>query len=177
MYTTAALETDLTKAGGQLASNIIIASTLQGRAHAVLGNTAAAAAALEHAVAVAQRSGWCLLEIFALRDLQLCVLEPTGHADHGSCRLGASLRQCCGVSVAASALPSSVLKGIGMNADELLGLPPPDEGYEILFPQSQQEEEAAAAAAGADGGGSSAQQAQASSSSSSSSSSSLRVEY
>ena len=94
MYTTAALETDLTKAGGQLASSIIIASTLQGRAHAVLGNTAAAAAALEHAVAVAQRSGWCLLEIFALRDLQLCVLEPTGHADHGSRRLGASLRQC-----------------------------------------------------------------------------------
>lgn len=121
-YTAAGLSTDLTKAGTMLPSNRAYLQSLSGRAYAALGRTTEAIVALESAASEANRSGFWLLEAYALRDLQLSVLEPTGHVersqDNTRRRLGAVLRRLTGRGI------NAVLNG--MDSKELMALPPPD---------------------------------------------------
>jgi hypothetical protein len=130
LYTAAALETDHTKAGTQLPSDRINAYLIQGRAFAALGLIGKAAAAFESAAGDAHRYGFFLWEVFALRDLKLLVLDDMGHSEHGSRRLGASLRQLTG--------PASMLSPMlkGLDAPELMALPPPDRAYRVVFEEA-----------------------------------------
>eukprot|EP01045_Picozoa_sp_COSAG04_P023187 COSAG04_NODE_2718_length_3687_cov_4.212375_1_plen_857_part_10 len=135
VYTAAGLETDPTKAGTELPSNRVLLQSLAGRAYVALGRTAEAATAFEAAAEEGHRTGFWLLEAYALRDLQLSVLEPLGHGGHGRRRLGAALRQLKGP---ASAL-TAVLKGL--NAAELMALPDPDPGYKVVLVEDDEDGE------------------------------------
>ena len=134
VYTTAALETDLTKAGTQLPSDRTHAYSMRGRAHAALGHTAEAAAAFESAAEEAHRYGYFLWEVFALRDLKLLVLDGMDHSEHGSRRLGAALRMLKGP---ASTL-SPMLKGYD-DAAQLMALPPPDSACVVVYEEESAE--------------------------------------
>jgi len=91
-YASAALETDLTKAGTHNPSDRIIACLILGRAHVALGHIAKGAAAFESAATQAHRYGYYLWECFALRDLKSLILDQKlGHSNdsdivHGSRR-------------------------------------------------------------------------------------------
>eukprot|EP01046_Picozoa_sp_COSAG06_P080839 COSAG06_NODE_28074_length_581_cov_0.850622_1_plen_193_part_11 len=134
-YASAALETDLTKAGTHNPSDRIIACLILGRAHVALRHIAKGAAAFESAAAQAHRYGYYLWECFALRDLKTLILDQKlGHSNdsdivHGSRRLGAALR-CLNIKGPATVL-SSMLKGC--DATQLMALPAPDEDYQIIY--------------------------------------------
>ena len=128
MYTAAALETDLTKAGTTLPTSRIHAYLMQGRAHVALGHVAEGAASFESAAEEAHRYGFFLWEVFALRDLKLLVLDEMGHGEHGSRRLGAAVR-ALKADRAGSLRP--MLKGL--DATELLSLPAPDTSYRVVY--------------------------------------------
>ena len=89
--------------------------------------TSEAASAFEAAAEEAHQYGLCLLEVFAIRDLKLCVLDAMGHAEHASRRLGAALRQLTGPAE----LLTPMLKGL--DAVELMSLPAPEAGYTVLY--------------------------------------------
>ena len=118
VYTAAALETDLTKAGTTLPTSRIHAYLMQGRAHVALGHVAEGAASFESAAEEAHRYGFFLWEVFALRDLKLLVLDEMGHGEHGSRRLGAAVR-------ALKADPAGSVRAMlkGLDATELVSLP------------------------------------------------------
>ena len=128
VYTAAALETDLTKAGTTLPTSRIHAYLMQGRAHVALGHVAEGAASFESAAEEAHRYGFFLWEVFALRDLKLLVLDEMGHGEHGSRRLGAAVR-------ALKADPAGSLGQMlkGLDAAELSSLPPPDTSYRVVY--------------------------------------------
>lgn len=123
-YCNAGLETDLSKAGTILPSNRVVLQCLSGRAYAALGRAAESTVAFESAASLAHRSGYSLLEVYALRDLQLSVLEPNGHAqqnhDNTRRRLGAALRTLVGT-------PRSLNPFLkGMDVEQLMAMPKPD---------------------------------------------------
>ena len=74
-----------------------------------------AEAACEEAVAVSQKHGMRLLEMFALRDLKKCVLDGDGRGEEGVRRLKAVLREMKGP-------PAELTKllGEGLDAEALL---------------------------------------------------------
>jgi len=134
-YATAALENDLAHCGAIAPSVRVFAHMLQGRSHAALGNTKAAADAFEAAVELAQKYELWLLQALALKDLKLLVFDGLGHRDHGSRRLGEVLRLLVG--------PAEVMTPLmdGLDAGELMRLPPPDAGYQVAFEQQEEEED------------------------------------
>ena len=87
VYADAALSTDLTRAGTTLPISRVLASGFRGRALAALGRSAEAGAVLDAAAQEAHRIGVWFYEAKALLDLKQLVLDPTGHAEHGSKRL------------------------------------------------------------------------------------------
>jgi hypothetical protein len=137
-YCDAALCTDVSKAGSLCATDQILAGSRQGRHLSALGRNADAALAFEAAADEARRFGWRLYEAFALRDLKLCVLDPQGHGEHGSQRLGAVLRLLKG--------PAEKLTPMlrGLDAAELMALPPPaaDASYKVPREQGTTSEQA-----------------------------------
>ena len=120
-YATAALENDLARCGTVAPHNRISGHLVQGRAQASLRHTQAAADAFEAAVQLADKHDLRLLQALALKDLKLCVLDPLGHSEHGSHRLGEALRLLVG--------PADMLTPLmdGLNVVELMGLPAPSE--------------------------------------------------
>jgi hypothetical protein len=124
VYTEAALEPEV-KAGSRLPNTLVIAHTLRGRAFAALGRRADAGRAFEAAVEQAHACGFWLLEAAALADLKLLVFDQLGHGDHAARRLGAALRRYSPTG------PPEKLTAIinGLNAAELMCLPPPDASY------------------------------------------------
>ena len=87
---------------------------------------------MESAAKDAHRCGLFLFEAFALRDLKLCVLDKMGHSKHASCRLGVALRLLTG--------PAELLTPMmkGLDAAELMALPPPEAGYEVVYSTDDQ---------------------------------------
>jgi hypothetical protein len=128
-YADATLSPDLKRAGTVLPIARVNAQSLRGRILASLGRTAEAGAALEAAAAEAHQYGIRLYEAYALRDLKLCVLDEMGAAEgeHGSRRLGVVLRLLKGPAERLT----EVLKGV--DAAELMALPPPDAGYSVVY--------------------------------------------
>eukprot|EP01051_Picozoa_sp_SAG22_P004184 SAG22_NODE_218_length_14885_cov_24.733699_5_plen_1447_part_00 len=119
-YATAATDPDLKRAGCRTCVTRTVGLLLQGRANAALGKMVEAARQLEAAAEEAHRRGLWLLEVFAIRDLKLCVLGETGRGDHDSRRLGAALRL---LTSPAELLTPLVM---GLDAAELVALDPPD---------------------------------------------------
>jgi hypothetical protein len=126
-YTEAALETDLTKAGGRSPVSRAYAHSMQGRAYAALGRTADAGLAFEAGAKEAGRHQLWLLEALALRDLKLLVLDELGHGEHAARRLGAVLRLLSGPLEAWAPL----LKGL--DAADLVRLRAPDPAYLVAY--------------------------------------------
>jgi tetratricopeptide (TPR) repeat protein len=126
-YIDAALSRDLRKAGTLLPISRMYSQILRGRILAALNRPADAGSALETAAAEARQYSVRLYEAFALRDLKLCVHDPMGHGDHASRRLGAALRLLKG--------PADKLTPLlhGLDATELMALPPPDASYLVVY--------------------------------------------
>jgi hypothetical protein len=126
-FADATLNNDLMH-GGTIALNTrISAHMVQGRAQAALGHMQAAADAFEAAVELADKYGLWFFQALALKDLKLCVLDPLGHAEHGSRRLGESLRLLVG--------PAEMLAPLmdGLDVAGLMALPPPSQDHHIEF--------------------------------------------
>ena len=122
-------DVDPVRGGDHKPSLHILGNCVKGRVQQQLGQTAEAAAAFEAAVAQGEKVGMPLLVAFALRDLKLFILDRTGHGEHGSKRLlGAVLR---GLKDPAEMF--TPLLG-GLDAAELVALPPPDATYTVTFP-------------------------------------------
>eukprot|EP01052_Picozoa_sp_SAG31_P034448 SAG31_NODE_4028_length_3651_cov_36.316160_3_plen_751_part_00 len=123
MYTEAAINPDLKKAGSQLPSTLIVAQTMRGKALAALKRRAEAEQAFEAAVQQANTHGLRLLELIALANLKVLALDQLAHKDHVDRRLGATLRLLEG--------PHEELTPLicGLDASELMRLPPPDANY------------------------------------------------
>jgi len=126
-YVDAALSTDLPRGGTQMPIARAVFTVLRGRVLAYLGRSAEAASVLEAAAEMARTVGARLYELYAVRDLKLLVLDPMGHGDHGSRRLGAILRQLKGPMDKLT----SLLKGL--DAGELMTLAPPDANYRVVY--------------------------------------------
>eukprot|EP01045_Picozoa_sp_COSAG04_P006491 COSAG04_NODE_320_length_16877_cov_26.485401_2_plen_419_part_00 len=135
-YIDAALSTDLKRAGTHLPLSRLVASILRGRVLAALGRTADAGNALEAAAKEAHRLGVRFYEAQALMELKLLVLDPMGHGDHGSRRLGAVLRRL----QSPAEMLTPLLKGL--DAAELVALPPPEAGYTVAYGSGESEEAA-----------------------------------
>ena len=91
------------------------ANALHGRALAALGRMEEAEAAFEAAVAVSHRHGLWLLEMQALGDLKLHVLDKDRRGDEGTRRLKAVLQRMKG-----PAAELTKLLGEGLDAEEIL---------------------------------------------------------
>ena len=63
-----------------------------------MGKTQAAEEALESALKAVAGLGYFLLEVLALRDLKVCVLDKDGRAEEGTTRLKASVLQLLGAT-------------------------------------------------------------------------------
>ena len=128
-YVDAALSTDLPRGGTQMPTSRVVFSILRGRALVSLGRVTEAANVLEAAAEMAQQLGARLYELHALRDLKLLVLDDLGHGEHASRRLGAVLRLLKG--------PADKLTPMlkGLDAGELMALPPPDldASYRVVY--------------------------------------------
>jgi hypothetical protein len=122
LYTTAALEADIAKAGTRMPSSRILAGLMQGRAFAALGRMPEAAAAFEPAAKLGDRYGYYLWAAFALRDLKLLVLDEMGHGDHASRRLSTAVRKM-----------NTRLKLKGCEGMNLEALPAPDPEYVVTY--------------------------------------------
>lgn len=96
-----------------------LALCMQGRAQAALGQVTDAATSIECAVAEARRSQLPMLELLARRDLQSCVLDASGHGEHGARCLGSTLRRMAGPIESFSLILGEV------DVHELVGLPEP----------------------------------------------------
>lgn len=121
------LQPDHKRGGSRTPITRTIALSLEGRAHAALGQVSEAAQQLEAAAEHAHCYGLWLLEAFALRDLKLCVLDSMGHGEHGARRLGAVLRLLTGPAE----LLTPMLKGL--DAAKLMVLPEPDPEHEVVY--------------------------------------------
>ena len=101
--------------------------TVKARALVALGRKGEAGMVFEAAAEEAHRHGLFLFAAFALRDLKVLLLDEMGHGDHGSRRLGAALRQLIG--------PADLLTPLlgGLDAAELIRLPPPDASYTVVY--------------------------------------------
>ena len=86
----------LAKGGLLAALPRIIAHCVRGRVLAGKKQLEQATEAFEAAVKEAQTAGWRLLELFALRDLKLSVLDKNGQGDVGSARIGKVLKMLKG---------------------------------------------------------------------------------
>ena len=126
-YSLAAVDEDLTKAGSQLPGVIVLAHSMRGRAVAALGRPAEAGKAFELAISEAHTCGLWLYEAFALRDLKIDVLDSMGHGEHGARRLGEALRQLAGPASSWTRLMK------GLDAAELMSLPAPEAGYQVIY--------------------------------------------
>lgn len=129
-YIDAGLSTDIErKAGTTLPITRALFSILRGRVLAALGRQAEAGATLEAAAVELRRLGLWASEVIALFHLQLCVLNKLGqsHSEHGFRRLGAALRRLKG--------PAEKLNQLidGLDAAELMSLPPSDREYNIEY--------------------------------------------
>eukprot|EP01048_Picozoa_sp_COSAG05_P022491 COSAG05_NODE_4522_length_1480_cov_1.152064_1_plen_419_part_01 len=127
VYAEAARDRDHSKAGCQTPATRIIALALEGRAYAALGRLGDAARALDAAAEESHQHELWLLELFALRDLKLSVLDQMGHGEHGSRRLGVVIRLLTG--------PAKTLTPLlkGLDATELMSLPPPQPEYVVPY--------------------------------------------
>lgn len=94
----AATNTDVTKAGTCVASTQCEGFRCKGRCLAAMGKTQAAEEALESALKTVAGLGYFLLEVLALRDLKVCVLDKDGRAEEGTTRLKASVLQLLGAT-------------------------------------------------------------------------------
>jgi hypothetical protein len=88
-YAVAGLTPCFDKARTTLPFVRVLLQSIQARALAALGRKAEAGASFEGAAHEARRCGLFLFEAFALRDLKVCVLDETCHAEQASRRLGA----------------------------------------------------------------------------------------
>jgi hypothetical protein len=127
-WATAGMSTDMKKAGTSLPVSRVLLQSIQGRALAALGRSAEAGIVLEAAAEEAHKCGLYLYEAFALRDLKLLVLDGMGHGEHGSRRLGAVLRL---LKAASAATLAPMMKGL--DATQLLSLPPADANYRVVY--------------------------------------------
>ena len=93
------------------------AHALRGRVLAALGRADEAEAALEAAAATARAHGLRLLEMLALRDLKLHVLDPGGRGADGLRRLRAALQRMEGPAAELTMLLD------GLDAEEILRAP------------------------------------------------------
>jgi hypothetical protein len=128
LYCEATLETDFKKAGCRTPVTRTAALLIQGRTLAALGRVVEAAEVLEAASCEAQHYELWMVQVIALRDLKLCVLDTTmPHADHASRRLGEALRKL----TAPAELLSPMLRGL--DAAKLMSLGAPEAGYEVAY--------------------------------------------
>ena len=127
-YIDAGLSTDITRAGTQLPIARAVFTILRGRVLATAGRRVEAGAALEGAATASNGLGLWVTEALALLELKLCVLDPMGHSEHGSRRLGAALRKLKGPADKLNQL----LKG-GLDAAELMAMPLPDPSHTVVY--------------------------------------------
>ena len=125
-FAAAVRDLDPDRGGDSRPSSLTLGCCVRGRVMAQRGELRAAAAAFEEAVALSEKVGFWLLAVFALRDLKLCVLDATGHGDHGSRRLGAALRRLTGTADTLTPLLE------GLDAAELMSLAPPDACHRVI---------------------------------------------
>ena len=130
-FVTVIHEVDPVRGSDHKPSAHILGNCVKGRVLQQLGKTVEAAAAFEAAVAQGEKVGLLLLVAFALRDLKLFILDGMGHGEHGSKRLGAVLR--CLKDPAEMFTP---LLG-GLDAGELMSLPPPDVSYHVAYTKAE----------------------------------------
>eukprot|EP01048_Picozoa_sp_COSAG05_P005354 COSAG05_NODE_315_length_11604_cov_8.336375_4_plen_489_part_00 len=105
----------------------ILAHLVKGRILAQRGQTSAASTAFEAAAAQARALQLWLLEVLAVLDLKLFLLDDLGHGEHGARRLGAVLRLLQGPAE----LLTPMLKGL--DAAELMGLAEPEADYTVVY--------------------------------------------
>ena len=125
-YAVAGLMPDVEKSGTTIPLTRVLLMTLQANALAALGRKGEAGVIFEAAADEAHRAGFFLYEAFTLRDLKANVLDELGHGDWASRRVGAALRLLTGG-------PADLLTELlgGLDAAELLAMPPPDANYRI----------------------------------------------
>ena len=91
------------------------ANALHGRALAKLGRLQEAEAAFEEAAAVAHRHGIWLMEMQALGDLKVCILDKDGRSAQGTSRLKEVLQRMKGPPAELTKLLAD-----GLDAEEIL---------------------------------------------------------
>ena len=123
-------DVDANRGGDHKMSSHITGNVVKGRVLQQRGQTAEAAAAFEAAVAQAEEVQLPLLAMFALKDLKLHVLDGMGHAEHASRCLGVVLRKMKDSAEMFTPLLD------GLDASELMALPPPDAECRVVYPQS-----------------------------------------
>ena len=112
----AATNTDLTKAGTYNPGVHCQGFRVKGRCLAATGRAQAAEEALESALKSVAGCGLFLLEVLALRDLKVCVLDTDCRAEEGSARLKASVLQLLGSTPAAEEL-EALASALGPEVD------------------------------------------------------------
>eukprot|EP01047_Picozoa_sp_COSAG01_P054129 COSAG01_NODE_5877_length_3973_cov_2.627001_4_plen_470_part_00 len=94
----AATNTDITKGGCLLPGAYVRGYRVQGRSLAAQGKLDEAEAALESAGSIASEVGLFLLEVLAMRDLKLHVLDQTDRSAEGTAKLKAAIVQLLGAT-------------------------------------------------------------------------------
>jgi len=117
----AATCTDITKGGCTVPATFCLGFRTKGRCLAALGKMAEAEAAFESSVASVAGTGLFLLEVLALADLKVFVLDKDGRAAEGSSRLKVAIHTLMGKSAAEDQLAAlQVALGSGVSVGEVL---------------------------------------------------------
>ena len=120
-YAEAATCTDLTKGGCTVPATFCLGFRTKGRCLAALGKMAEAEAAFESSLASVVGTGLFLLEVLALADLKVFVLDKDGRAAEGSSRLKVAIHTLMGKSAAEDQLAAlQVALGSGVSVGEVL---------------------------------------------------------
>ena len=112
----AATSTDLSNGGSVVPSTFCDGFRTKGRCLASTGQLQAAEQAFESALSSVEGLGLFLMEVLALRDLKVCVLDKDGRGTEGSARLKASIHQLLGAAPAADQL-AGLAAAVGPEVD------------------------------------------------------------
>jgi tetratricopeptide (TPR) repeat protein len=125
-YADASLDHPRTPGSTALPMTRAMQQRIRGRCLASLGRTADAATAFEAAAELASKHELFFLEVLALRDFKLHILDAAGHGEHASRRLGQALRRLRNPESMSQLL-------MGLDAAQLIALAPPDSSYRLSF--------------------------------------------
>jgi tetratricopeptide (TPR) repeat protein len=125
-YAEASIDHPRTKGSTTLPQTQVPIQQLRGRCLVALGRQGDALEAFTAAAELAHKHGLFFLEVLALRDFKLHLLDAIGHGEHASQRLGQALRRLRN--------PESMTQLLhGLSAEQLVALADPDPSYQASF--------------------------------------------